>query len=178
MRIRVDPGHGGKDPGAVGPNGLKEKDITLSVANKLYNNLKPNHDVTMTRYGDYYISLRDRCKLANDGKDELFISIHCNSAKVDTANGIETFHHPTSREGIKLARCIQDELIYATGLRNRGVKYANFQVLRDTKMPAVLIELGFINNPKEERMLGDKKYQLQCAVAIAEGIARYAEGGC
>lgn len=172
MKVCIDPGHGGKDPGAVG-SVLKEKGVTLQVSFLLKKALEPDFAVVMTRSDDIYVSLGERCRFANREKADLFVSLHCNSANVHTANGIETFHHPTSRRGIGLAKLIQAELVSATGLKDRGAKYATFQVLRDTAMPAVLIELGFINNPVEEKLLGSFDYQSMCASAIAQGIRRY-----
>lgn len=176
MKICIDPGHGGRDPGALGPSGTKEKDIALLVALRLKQLLKDRDSIILTRSGDEYVSLGERCRIANTGKADLFVSIHCNSAEVSTANGVETFHHPTSRKGIELARYIQPKLVAHTGLRDRTVKYANYQVLRDTVMPAVLVELAFINNPTEEVLLNDRVFRAKCAVAIASGIRAY-QGG-
>lgn len=177
MRICVDAGHGGKDPGAVGQGGLLEKDVALAIARWLKKLLLSlNHDVILTRSNDTFVSLSDRCRLTNAQKADLFISIHCNSAGVATANGVETFHHPTSKKGIKLATLVHSKLITITGLRNRGIKQGNFQVLRNTAMPAILVEVGFINNLDEEKLLGDPIYQVKCAIAIAEGIKSYEDG--
>lgn len=170
--ICLDAGHGGRDPGAVGVV-YKEKHIALLVSFLLKEELSSEFGVMMTRTDDVYLSLGERCRIANQAQAALFVSIHCNSARVTTATGIETFHHPTSRNGIRLAGLIQPELIAATGLKDRGVKYANYQVLRDTSMPAVLVELGFINNPAEELLLGSVEYQTKCAEAIAKGIVEY-----
>ncbi len=176
MKICIDPGHGGRDPGAVGPNGLLEKDIVLLVALRLKHLLKERSEVVLTRSGDEYVSLGERVRIANIAQADLFVSVHCNSAEINTAHGVETFHHPTSRKGIELAEAIQPELIHYSGLVDRGVKYANFQVLRETIMPAVLVELAFINNPSEEVLLGDRVFRAKCAVAIAAGIRSYEEG--
>lgn len=177
-KIWVDAGHGGSDPGAVGANGLLEKSINLEVARELVSLLfGKGYRVGATRLADEYMSLSERCRRANAFQADVFVSIHCNAADVPTANGIETAHYPTSRNGMQLARLIQAELVAATGLRDRGAKYANFQVLRDTAMPAVLVELGFISNPREEELLRSDDYQLTCAQAIVRGIESYFAGG-
>lgn len=178
MRVWVDAGHGGSDPGAIGPNGLQEKNITLAVARKLaIVLLDKGYEVGTTRHLDEFVSLSERCRRANACAADTFVSVHCNAAAVPTANGVETFHHPTSRKGIQLAKLIQAELVAATGLRDRcapgGAKYANFQVLRDTAMPAVLAELGFISNPTEEQLLASEDFQMTCAEAIVRGIDAY-----
>lgn len=177
-KIWVDAGHGGSDPGAIGPGGLKEKDVTLGVSQALAFLLREmGYGVGVTRLLDEYVALGERCRRANTFDAAVFVSVHCNAAAVPAANGIETFHYPTSRNGMQLARLIQAELVAATGLRDRGAKYANFQVLRDTAMPAVLVELGFISNPREEELLRSDDYQLTCAQAIVRGIESYFAGG-
>jgi N-acetylmuramoyl-L-alanine amidase len=175
MKICIDPGHGGSDPGAIGPTGLKEKDITLLVAQKVADKLQNmGVNVKLTRTDDNFVSLEKRCKIANNFGANYFVSIHCNSATNSTAKGTETYHAMGSTQGQKLAQAIQEELIQATGLTNRGVKTAGYYVLRYTNMPAALTELAFISNAEEEKLLKKPSFQEKVANAIVNGIAKAA----
>ncbi len=173
MLVAIDPGHGGFDPGAVGPNGLKEAHVNLAVALKVAEKLrKAGVEVKLTRTSDVFIDLQPRCDIANSFGADYFVSIHCNSAGTPEAKGTETYCYKFGGKGEILAKAIQAELIAATGRANRGVKTANFYVLRQTNMPAALTELAFISNPEEERLLGSPDYQEKCATAIARGIGK------
>lgn len=176
-RICLDPGHGGEDPGAVGRSGLKEKDINLQVALKVAEQLIEKYAVNMTRVDDEYVSLSKRCEIANQSKSQLFVSIHCNAAENTGANGIETYHYYASDRGRHLARGIQWGLIALTDRKDRGVKEAGFQVLRGTVMPAALVELGFISNDEEEKLLQNEEYQVACAKSIVRGIEEFFDRG-
>lgn len=172
-KIVIDPGHGGSDPGAVGPNGLKEAHVNLAVALKVAEKLrKAGVEVKLTRTSDVFIDLQPRCDIANSSGADYFVSIHCNSARTPEAKGTETYCYKFGGQGEVLAKAIQAELLAATGRTNRGVKTANFYVLRRTNMPAVLTELAFISNPEEECLLADPGYQEKCADAIAKGISK------
>lgn len=175
--ICIDAGHGGKDPGAIGRSGLNEKDINMQVALKVADLLMDRYVVVMTRTDDQYVSLGKRCDIANQSKSHLFVSIHCNAAENHEANGIETFHYYTSTRGKLFANAIQWGLIALTDRRDRGVKAAGFQVLRDTSMPATLIELGFITNTEEEQLLQKEEFQNACAKAIVKGIDDFFDRG-
>jgi N-acetylmuramoyl-L-alanine amidase len=173
----IDAGHGGFDPGAVGPTGVQEKVITLAVAKKAAEVLRgAGVDVLFTRDSDKLLAgtinadLGMRYKIANQAKADVFVSIHCNSAADPKANGTETFYCTGSPAGAKLAEHIQNRLITALGLRNRGVKSATFAVLRGTNMPAALVELAFISNPTEEGLLETPAFQDKAALAIADGV--------
>jgi N-acetylmuramoyl-L-alanine amidase len=176
MKVCIDPGHGGYDPGAVGPSGLKEKDVTLSVSTILSKILQSKGiDVVLTRTGDLLTWRPDndlwaRCNVANQAKADIFVSIHCNSATNPAATGTETFCYQKSGQAYALAQAIQSCLVQTLRLPDRGVKTANFYVLRGTNMPAVLVELAFINNPKEEALLRNGDFQRTCAESIAQGI--------
>jgi N-acetylmuramoyl-L-alanine amidase len=173
VRIVIDPGHGGSDPGAVGPNGLKEARVNLAVALKVAEKLrKAGVEVKLTRTSDVFVDLQPRCDIANSFNADYFVSIHCNSAGTTEARGTETYCYKLGGKGEVLAKAIQAELIAATGRVNRGVKTANYYVLRRTNMPAVLTELAFISNPEEERLLGSPDYQEKCATAIARGVSK------
>lgn len=174
MKIVIDPGHGGKDPGAVGPSGLKEAHVNLRVALKVAEKLrKAGVEVKLTRDSDVFVDLQHRCGIANSFNADYFVSIHCNAASTPQAHGTETYCYKFGGKGEILARVIQAELIAVTGRANRGVKTANYYVLRRTNMPAVLTELAFISNPEEERLLADVAYREKCALAIANGISKF-----
>ena len=173
MKIVIDPGHGGKDPGAVGPSGIKEANVNLQVALKVAEKLqKAGLSVKLTRTTDTFVDLQPRCDIANSWMADYFVSIHCNAASTPQAHGTETYCYKFGGKGEVLAKAIQAELIAATGRANRGVKTANFYVLRCTNMPAVLTEMAFISNPEEERLLASVAYQEKCALAIAKGIGK------
>lgn len=177
-RIVIDPGHGG-EPGAIGHKGSYEKDINLRVAQKVYEQLYSFAEVKLTREDDRRLGvtenedLKARAKIANDFKADVFVSIHCNAAGNPNTKGTEVFHFPGSVEGGKLAKAIQSSLIGIGGLVDRGVKANNFAVLRETKMPAVLVELAFISNLEEEKLLSSDAFQNQAAKAIVNGIYSY-----
>ncbi|RPF49680.1 N-acetylmuramoyl-L-alanine amidase [Thermodesulfitimonas autotrophica] len=179
MRVCLDPGHGGYDPGAVGPGGLKEKDVTLAVALRAGFYLQESGaEVFFTRASDRVSWLpevgRDlaaRVEIANRGQADLYLSIHCNSAPTPEAGGIETYSFRQMGKAAEVARLIQAELVRELGLRDRGVKTAGFYVLRHTAMPAVLTELAFISNPREEKLLSDPGFQERAAKALARAVA-------
>ncbi|AEE98016.1 N-acetylmuramoyl-L-alanine amidase [Mahella australiensis] len=172
-KIVIDAGHGGKDPGAVGPAGTKEKDIALAVAKKVADYLQEaGVSVKMTRTSDVYLELEDRAKIANSFAADYFVSIHCNAFTSPTACGTETYCYKRGGKGEILAKAIQDELIADIGLTDRGVKEGNFYVLRETNMPAALAEMAFISNPDEEKLLASQGFQDKCALAIAKGIGK------
>lgn len=172
-KVCLDPGHGGKDPGAVGPKGLKEANVNLAVALKVAEKLrKAGIDVRLTRATDVFMDLQPRCDISNTWGADYFVSIHCNAAGTPQAYGTETYCYKFGGKGEVLAKAMQAELIAATGRANRGVKEANFYVLRKTNMPAVLTELAFVSNPEEERLLGSSGFQEKCATAIARGIGK------
>jgi len=167
--LYVDPGHGGKDPGAVHQE-YHEKDINLQVANKLASHFK---DVKVSRDGDTFISLSNRAKGANEKDADVFVSIHVNSSdKAPTTNGSEVWYYTGSEKGKTLANDI------ATALGSeRGVKdTTKFSVLKNTKMPAVLIELGFINDETDRKNLLSDKWQNDVAQKIANAIKNLYSG--
>ncbi|MDB2462978.1 N-acetylmuramoyl-L-alanine amidase, partial [Algibacter sp.] len=157
--IVIDPGHGGKDAGATTRTGIKEKDIALGIASKMLvlNNALFENPLLLylTRYTDTLISLGDRTELTKRLKADIFISIHCNQAIYRTASGTEVFIHPKSEvqaeESAYLGFTIQKGLTDILGINNRGVKYGNFQVLRDNDYSnaTILLELGFLSQTDE-----------------------------
>lgn len=174
MKIFLNPGHGGTDPGAVSKSGTKESDITAKVAEILAARLKLNWypvQVFQQSKNVYEVS-----KEENKSGATLFISIHCNSHTSSTANGTEVLYQKYSIKGGQLAKIMQEQLIKATGLSNRGIKpRENLHVLNKTKAPAILIELAFISNRKEEKLL--KEQPELFAGAIWEAIKIYKKEG-
>ncbi|WP_341220524.1 N-acetylmuramoyl-L-alanine amidase [Polaribacter atrinae] len=157
-RIIIDVGHGGKDAGAIGINKIQEKDIVLDIANailKLNKELGKPLDIYLTRYKDTLISLSDRIRLAKILKADLFVSLHCNHSDNPNARGIEVYASKKqakySKESVFVGYQIEKMLCTAIGYESRGVKFANFQVLRETVgfCPSVLLELGFLSNKDE-----------------------------
>jgi N-acetylmuramoyl-L-alanine amidase len=178
-KIMIDPGHGGRDTGAIGPTGAQEKAINMAIANKLAGVLSELAEVRLTRAEDVALGpdvssdLQGRSKLANNWGADVFVSVHCNSAKDRKVNGTETYAYINSIKGLVLANAVQKRLISAIGLVNRGIKQANFAVLRETTCPACLIEVAFISNAREEALLISPAFQEKAARAIAEGVAGY-----
>jgi N-acetylmuramoyl-L-alanine amidase len=171
--VAVDAGHGGSDPGAIGPSGLQEKDVSLAVALDLRRLLGQQHiDVVMIRDADVFVPLEDRAQIAQRGGATLFVSIHANASTDSNANGSQTFYaNPLSRP---LAQTVLDEISRAAGLTPRGVSQAAFKVLVDTDaIPSTLVELAFITNPREEQMLRDVQIQQALAQGILKGIQRF-----
>ena len=174
VKICIDPGHGGVDPGAVGPTGLKEKDVNLAVGLKLAELLKPIAEVKLTRTKDIAVSLKDRAQIANSWGAGYFISVHSNSFTDRKVGGVETWAYAPGGNGEKLAKAVQPELVKATGFANRGVKFnSGFAVLRNTRAPAILTETGFISNPAEEKLLKTSAFRDKIAFAIAQGVAKH-----
>lgn len=172
MVIVVDPGHGGKDPGALSRDGqVRESALTLSMAKLLSEALKAaGHVVHLTRMNDAtYPSLTARCKLANELNADFFISIHVNSADSPSATGIETLvYTKPSNTTLRFASRVQEELIKATNARDRGIKYrGDLTVLKRTRMPAILVETGFISNTDDLTKLLTLSYQQAIVTAIA-----------
>lgn len=168
----VDAGHGGYDSGAVA-NGLKEKDLTLNIALKVKAKLEAKGiKVVMSRDNDKFLSLQDIANKANASNPDMFISIHINSAGATTsASGIETYYYKGMDQ--PLASDIQNKLIEYTGAKNRGVKWEEFFVVKNTNMPASLIECGFITNVTEANKLNSTSYQDTLASAIVDGATSY-----
>ena len=171
--VAVDAGHGGSDPGAIGPTGVKEKDVALAVALALRRILEQQHiDVVMIRDADVFVPLEDRGQIAARGGATLFVSIHANASNDPNASGTQTFYsNPTSQP---LAQAVLDEISRAAGLVPRGTSLASFKVLVDTdRIPSILVETAFITNAREELMLRDAQTQQALAQGILKGIQRF-----
>ncbi|HEY7216668.1 MAG TPA: N-acetylmuramoyl-L-alanine amidase, partial [Thermoanaerobaculia bacterium] len=219
--IVIDPGHGGSETGAISPNGVPEKELTLQLARELEAKLAQRLAVrvVLTRYEDATLQLDTRTAIANQNKADLFISIHLNSSLGSGAYGTETYflspqatdpraaraaaaenagaggsaatagdaaaqqdlelilwdlaqaHHMA--ESQRFANMIQGELNQTLQLKDRGVKQAPFRVLMGATMPAVLVELGFLSNPEEEKKLQDSAYRDQLVDALARAVGHY-----
>lgn len=192
--IVLDPGHGGRDQGGAGTI-YKEKNLTLQLAKKVQALLqRAGYRVLLTRSGDGNMTLLQRTNFANAAKADLFISIHSNAAANKTVSGIETFvltpqgapsdssskaaaeqyaGNVHNNNSVALGNHIHRQLIARTKANDRGLKRARFQVLRDARCPSVLLEVGFLSNPAEERKLGADAYQSELARGIAAGIMTY-----
>jgi N-acetylmuramoyl-L-alanine amidase len=217
LTIVIDPGHGGAETGAVGPNGLQEKDVTLQIARRLAAAIPRvvSSRVVLTRDSDSAISLDDRTSLANHERAGLFLSLHANSSRAVGAHGSETYYlsletsdrvsqdiarrenvAPAAAPGIeanadldfilwdlaqsahitessRLAEAIQTQLNVVSRTENRGIKQAPFRVLAGATMPAVLVEVGFISHPEEEKQLRTAAFQESVAVAIAKAVGEF-----
>jgi N-acetylmuramoyl-L-alanine amidase len=177
--IVIDAGHGGDDDGCHPKDVVDEKELTLSTAKLLKDNLVTmGYNVQMTRSNDIYLDLDERVECANRLKSDLFVSVHFNSCKSVKPHGIEVFYCANGSENRaskskKLAEYVLDKIIYFTKAKSRGVKTANFRVIKNTKMPAILVEGGFLSNSEERRKCQDPLYQEVLAWGIARGINEY-----
>jgi N-acetylmuramoyl-L-alanine amidase len=218
-RIVLDAGHGGYDPGAVGPGGLQEKDVVLDVTRRVARLVEEGLGikVALTRTGDHFVPLRDRTQFANKERAQLFVSIHANAHRDLGSEGIETYFLSSEatdndarqvaalengviqletgnsrakmdalktilwdlaqsefqEESSHLAETVQDSVTRTLRIANRGVKQAGFYVLGGAAMPAILVEIGFVTNRKEERRLMDSQHRERVARAIYAGLAEY-----
>ncbi|MEQ2525801.1 N-acetylmuramoyl-L-alanine amidase [Robertmurraya yapensis] len=177
FKVVIDPGHGGTDVGATGASGKHEKDFTLSLSKKVKKLLEqePRIQVYMTRADDRFISQesRYRPKYANNIDADLFISIHGNTFSDPEVSGAETFYyHKNSRH---FAEIIQQHIVEATGFKDRGIMKKDLFVVKDTKMPAALLEIGYLTNPQDESKMWTDDFQNRVAASIVEGIKEYQE---
>lgn len=169
--IVLDPGHGGYDSGTRGVTYL-EKTLTLRTALELKPLLESaGAKVILTRSSDYYISLAQRVNVSHSNNAQAFISLHYNSYS-STSSGVMTFYYNSSKDAA-LAGSIQSNLAVATQLRNMGSKYGNYHVLRENRQPAALVELGFLSNPTEEKLVATSTYQNKAAKGIYNGLFSY-----
>lgn len=220
--VVIDPGHGGKDTGAIGVNGIREKDIVLSISKQLavMINAQPDMKAELTRDGDYFVQLRGRLRLAHKGKGDLFVAVHADSYFTDHASGATVYalsqngatneaarwlarrdnyselgnvnlgdlgdqsielrsvlldlaQTESIKESLRLGKNILDQLDDVTRLRHERVEQAPFVVLKSPDIPSVLVETGYISNPKEELRLRDRQYQHKIALALFKGIKQY-----
>jgi N-acetylmuramoyl-L-alanine amidase len=175
--IVIDAGHGGKDPGAISPNGFYEKTVNLDVALALTDLLrKQGFRVIMTRSSDVFIELEERANIGSRNKAVLFISIHADSCATSSINGFSVYvSRQPDWQAMKLADAINAQMT-KTGIPSRGRKEADYKVLKYSQCPAVLIEMGYLSNYWEANQLKDKDRQQKIASAITGGIINYFGG--
>ena len=182
-KITLDAGHGGSDPGAIGANGTREKDVTLKITKKVQELLKKKGaKVSMTRTGDKDVygpnasdvqELQARVDVAEDNDADAFISIHINSSTNKNVGGFSSYYYPKTSNDARLAQAVQDRLVKNFGLDDLGIRKANFYVNKRCSMPSTLLELAFISNPKEEKLMKSNWYINKLAKSIADGIEDY-----
>jgi N-acetylmuramoyl-L-alanine amidase len=190
--VIVDPGHGGSDEGASGHN-LKEKAVTLELAHRLVRKLNAlGFTAILTREADEFVSLPQRVAIANAVPGAIFISLHCNFSDNAAAHGIEMYRCEAKSEGTniqvampagdaeaisdvenRLAQALSDSVAERLHGENRGVRIANFYVVRNVNFPAVLVECGFLSNSEDAKQLADEGYREKLVQALATGIAAY-----
>ncbi|SEB57492.1 N-acetylmuramoyl-L-alanine amidase [Paenibacillus sp. GP183] len=172
-KIVIDPGHGGADVGTVGISGRLEKDFTLSTALKVKRlmDLEPAVTVYLTRTDDTFIPLNDRIIMANQLSADLYLSIHANMVRNSMTKGTETFFYRES--SMFFAQIVHKHVLKATGFPDLHVDYENFRVIKNTIMPAALVEVGFLSNAAEEKALFMSNNQDKIAAAMMDGIKEY-----
>ena len=181
--ITLDPGHGGSDPGAIGASGLKEKQITLEISMRVKELLeKEGAKVYMTRTTDKDVygpnasdraELQARVNVAEKYNSDLFVSLHINSSVNKSVGGFSSYYYPKTDNDLKIAKAIQDKFAKNFGVDNLGVRQANFYVVKRCSMPATLLEMCFISNPKEEKLMKSRWFQKKTARLIVEGVENY-----
>lgn len=180
--VVLDPGHGGSDPGAIGPSGLKEKDVNLDIARKAAQYLtNMGAKVVLTRNSDTAVDLYERPKVSDRNGADLFISIHSNANPSRSVSGTSTYYLRTAdesqdqarQEGMHLAGNLQRNLVSTLGRVDKNVLQANYVVLTHSKVPAALVEVAFLSNHEEEALLGNEAFRDRAGQAIARGIADY-----
>lgn len=176
ITVVIDPGHGGGDPGAVGIGGLQEKEVTLAVSQQVVALLKQKGvNAVLTRSSDQEVELEPRVIFAEQANADVFVSIHANAftASRTDVSGIETYYY--AGDGQSLARMIQTNLLQDLGARDRGVKQANFYVIKYTDMPAALVEIGFVTGAEDAARLSSATGRSKIAQAIARAILQYVQ---
>ena len=172
--VVIDPGHGGVDPGAIGIGGLREIDIIFPISLQVASLLEAQGvQVILTRRDDRTLDLQPRVDIAEQANANLFVSIHANAISLSRpdVNGIESYYF--SDAGRRLAAVIHSSMLSATGMRNRGLKRSRFYVLKNTSMPATLLEVGFVTGVEDAPRLADPQWRTTMAGAIAQGILQY-----
>ena len=175
VKIVIDPGHGGNDRGTTGARGTLEKGITLRTAEMLADKLKSaGANVTLTRDSDVYVDLRKRVSIGHQEDADAFISIHYDATDNSSINGFTTYYLHGYQKN--LAKSLNDGLNTTLNLRNRGTQPGNYLVLRENRQEAVLIELGFLSNPSEERVVTSDQFREQATLGMYKGLLSYFDG--
>ena len=182
-RITLDAGHGGSDPGAIGAKGSREKDITLIITKKVEELLKQKGaNVSMTREKDVDVhglnstdaqELQARVDIAEKNEADLFISLHINASVNKNVGGFSSYYYPKTNHDARIAQAIQKRMTSSFGLDDLGIRQANFYVNKRSSMPSSLVEMAFISNAKEEKLLNSNWFRTKLAKAIADGIEDY-----
>ncbi|MDD4082287.1 MAG: N-acetylmuramoyl-L-alanine amidase [Sphaerochaetaceae bacterium] len=174
--IIIDPGHGGKDPGALGKIS-QEKNLNLELALNLQDQilkLMPEKKIILTRDSDIFVSLKERSKLTQQFENSIFISLHANSSTFVSASGYEIFYTKKFNNNKILAQTILERINFDfPELRNRGLKNGNLYVLNNSMVPSVLIEIGFISNQEEEKLISSPTFLLELSKTIAKALENY-----
>ena len=183
--IVIDAGHGGDDPGKIGINGEKEKELNLAIAKKLQKILeKKDYRIVLTRdsnKGLYHRTahnkkvedMKKRCEIINKEKPVFTISIHQNSYPEEYVKGAQVFYYGESQEGKELAEVLQKSLVAELDKENHRTANESYYLLKKTESPTVIVECGFLSNSQEAELLSDAEYQQKVAVAISKGIENY-----
>lgn len=170
--IVIDPGHGGRDTGATGIKGSYEKNLTLKTAQLLYDKLKTaGANVVMTRNTDSYLSLSSRVGMSHTHAADAFVSIHFDSILDSSVRGMTSYYYHNYQQS--LATTVGKEVASFTKLKDRGVRYGDYHVLRENKRASVLLELGYLSNSAEETLVNSESYQANAATGIYQGLAKY-----
>jgi N-acetylmuramoyl-L-alanine amidase len=176
ITVVIDPGHGGSDPGAIGIDGLQEKAVIFPIAQQVVQQLaKQGIRAVLTRTEDRDLELAPRVEFAKQQRADIFVSIHANSAGMENpqVSGVETYHHERSAESGQLAKMIHQAILQAVKGSDRGVRQANFYVLRHASMPAVLVETGFVTGREDAAKLATAAHREKVAGAIVKGVLAY-----
>jgi N-acetylmuramoyl-L-alanine amidase len=173
--VIIDPGHGGHDKGGQWGR-VYEKHLALDTSVRLENHLKAmGYNTVLTRRSDYFISLPQRVAIANRYRDAIFVSVHYNYTWKQEVSGIETFYHGSSSQ--RLAQFVQQGMLARTRGVDRGAKFARYYVIRNTNIPSILVEGGFVSNRFERDRMKSAAFREALARGIADGIQRYRRGG-
>ena len=172
LTIAIDPGHGGNDHGTTGVRGTEEKEINLKTAELLKSKLRAaGANVILTRESDIYVDLRKRVSIGHQAEADAFISIHYDATEDSSISGITTYYTNSYQQ--ELANYVHADLSKKVSIRDRGVQPGNYLVLRENRQNAILIELGFLSNPSEERTITTDYYHEQATLGIYQGILNY-----
>ncbi|MFC4320905.1 SH3 domain-containing protein [Litchfieldia salsa] len=170
--IIIDPGHGGRDGGAVGVRGTYEKTLTLRTAKLVYDKLSAaGANVYLSRSSDTYVSLASRVSISHYRNADAFVSVHYDSINNSSVRGVTSYYYKNI--DVPVASALQTEIIKYTGLKDRGHRSGNYQVLRSNRQPSVLLELGYLSNLSEELTINTSSYQEKVSSGIFYGLAQY-----